>query len=279
MSKYRTPGVYIEEVSLLPPSVAQVETAIPAFIGYTQKGPDEPTRIGSMVDYRNIFGGAKNELKKFTVNSSGSIAYEDPDIPATPTFRLYYMLEMFFANGGGDCYIISVGNYDDSISNTDMEKGLKLLEKEDVPTLILFPDAYEDPFDLYKLALTQCADRKDRFLICDVKQSSSEINPVIESATDFRDGIGSNNLLFGAAYYPDLKTTLRYHYNEDEIEVSVNGNTEINVLRHSDETVRENDEKEKESLFHADGGNHREEYNQIKKKSIRCAWSCRQAVL
>jgi uncharacterized protein len=266
MSKYRTPGVYIEEVSLLPPSVAQVETAIPAFIGYTQKGPDEPTRIGSMVDYRNIFGGAKNELKKFTVNSSGSIAYEDPDIPATPTYRLYYMLEMFFANGGGDCYIISVGNYDDSISNTDMEKGLKLLEKEDEPTLILFPDAYEDPFDLYKLALTQCADRKDRFLICDVKQSSSEINPVIESATDFRDGIGSNNLLFGAAYYPDLKTTLRYHYNEDEIEVSVNGNTEINVLRHSDETVRENDEKEKESLYHADGGNHREDYNQIRKK-------------
>jgi phage tail sheath protein FI len=34
---YKTPGVYIEENSNLPPLVAQVETAIPAFIGYTQK--------------------------------------------------------------------------------------------------------------------------------------------------------------------------------------------------------------------------------------------------
>jgi phage tail sheath protein FI len=33
---YKTPGVYVEEISKLPPSVAQVETAIPAFIGYTE---------------------------------------------------------------------------------------------------------------------------------------------------------------------------------------------------------------------------------------------------
>ena len=38
---YKTPGVYVEEISLLPPSVAQVETAIPAFIGYTEKALDE----------------------------------------------------------------------------------------------------------------------------------------------------------------------------------------------------------------------------------------------
>ena len=34
---YKTPGVYVEEISIFPPSVAQVETAIPAFIGYTEK--------------------------------------------------------------------------------------------------------------------------------------------------------------------------------------------------------------------------------------------------
>ena len=37
MATYKTPGVYIEEIALFPPSVAQVETAIPAFIGYTEK--------------------------------------------------------------------------------------------------------------------------------------------------------------------------------------------------------------------------------------------------
>ncbi|MBP1653020.1 MAG: phage tail protein, partial [Bacteroidetes bacterium] len=37
MAEYKTPGVYIEEIPKLPPSIASVETAIPAFIGYTEK--------------------------------------------------------------------------------------------------------------------------------------------------------------------------------------------------------------------------------------------------
>ena len=53
---YKTPGVYIEEISLLPPSIAEVETAIPAFIGYTEKAKKNnqsltnvPTRITSLL--------------------------------------------------------------------------------------------------------------------------------------------------------------------------------------------------------------------------------------
>ena len=34
---YKTPGVFVEEISKFPPSIAAVETAIPAFIGYTEK--------------------------------------------------------------------------------------------------------------------------------------------------------------------------------------------------------------------------------------------------
>ena len=37
MANYKTPGVYIEEISSLPPSVGQVPTAVPAFIGYSEK--------------------------------------------------------------------------------------------------------------------------------------------------------------------------------------------------------------------------------------------------
>ncbi len=33
---YKTPDVYVEEISVFPPSVAEVATAIPAFIGYTE---------------------------------------------------------------------------------------------------------------------------------------------------------------------------------------------------------------------------------------------------
>ena len=35
MATYKTPAVYVEEISTLPPSVAAVSTAIPAFLGYT----------------------------------------------------------------------------------------------------------------------------------------------------------------------------------------------------------------------------------------------------
>ena len=37
MANYKTPGVYVEEISTLPPSVGQVPTAVPAFVGYTAK--------------------------------------------------------------------------------------------------------------------------------------------------------------------------------------------------------------------------------------------------
>jgi Phage tail sheath protein FI len=56
---YKTPGVYVEEISKFPPSVAEVETAIPAFIGYTEKATkivaDDlkmvPTRIRSFTRF------------------------------------------------------------------------------------------------------------------------------------------------------------------------------------------------------------------------------------
>jgi phage tail sheath protein FI len=37
ISSIKTPGVYINEIDAFPPSIAQVATAIPAFVGYTQK--------------------------------------------------------------------------------------------------------------------------------------------------------------------------------------------------------------------------------------------------
>src|SRR4051812_27858746 len=64
MATYKTPDVYVEEISIFPPSVAEVETAIPAFIGYTEKADNagtslalKPTRISSIIEYRNLFGG------------------------------------------------------------------------------------------------------------------------------------------------------------------------------------------------------------------------------
>ena len=45
MPVYKTPGVYVEEISTLPPSVAEVATAVPAFVGYTEIGPAVIVRV------------------------------------------------------------------------------------------------------------------------------------------------------------------------------------------------------------------------------------------
>ena len=117
MAQPKTPGVYPVELSAFPNSVVEVATAVPAFIGYTEKVArgsrkltNIPTRLSSMAEFEKLFGGAPQlqfDLK--TDNSTLKLA------PATNTqFLLYYSLRMFFDNGGGACWIVSVGGYGDA---------------------------------------------------------------------------------------------------------------------------------------------------------------------
>ncbi|WP_241330566.1 phage tail sheath family protein [Chryseobacterium arthrosphaerae] len=140
---YKTPGVYVEEEANFPPSVAQVETAIPAFIGYTAKGPkNAPTRISSMLEYEDLFGKANPE--------NFAVIFKDGEATAMQTkvndFKMYYAMQMYFANGGGPCYIVSVGDYTGAVTvglpttAGTLLYGLELLKREDEPTLIVFPD-------------------------------------------------------------------------------------------------------------------------------------------
>ncbi|WP_303208413.1 phage tail sheath C-terminal domain-containing protein [Bacteroides oleiciplenus] len=69
MGNMKTPGVYIVEKNAFPNSVVEASTAIPAFIGITEKaqnGNDDltgiPWKISSMTEYLQYFGGAP-ELK------------------------------------------------------------------------------------------------------------------------------------------------------------------------------------------------------------------------
>lgn len=244
-----TPGVYVEEVNLLPPSVAQVATAIPAFIGYTEKAenPDGsplkliPTRITSMLDYETFFGKADNQ-KLITVNVVGETINADLDPLNRSPFAMYYSMQMYFANGGGPCYIISVGGYDAiTPTKTDLKAGLTELEKEDEPTLILFPDATalsaNDLYDLSNDALMQCNKLQDRFSIIDCRMSNPK-NPsnanVTSDFTSLRNGISddTNFRKYGASYYPYLKSSLDYQYKESEVSVSIaaSGNYNSQVL-------------------------------------------------
>ncbi|WP_293124566.1 phage tail sheath C-terminal domain-containing protein [Okeania sp. SIO1I7] len=224
---YKTPNVYIEEISTLPPSVATVSTAIPAFIGYTEKALDgkknltnKPTLITSLLNYETLFG--KAEATYFNIDATE----DEISVESTLDFKylMYYALQIFFDNGGGNCYIVSVGSYTAGKSRKDFEKGLAALEQEDEPTLILLTDATNldvstDYYDLCQQALTQCNKLQDRFGIFDVLDGSSdEYNE--EKITDFRNGIGQNYLKYGAAYYPYLQSSLNYYYTDDSVMVT-----------------------------------------------------------
>lgn len=236
---YSTPGVYIEEIVKFPPSVAQVETAIPAFIGYTEKATKKidgdliniPKRISSLLDYETYFGFAYPETT-ISVNITDILLNEtlQRDIvvnqPSDPkSFLMYYALQMYFANGGGPCYIVSVNTYEDEDANENLvafdalNDGLDLLRAEDEPTLILFPDATAltevDFYALYKNALTQCHDMQDRFTIIDTLNATDSFDD--SEILRNRINLEKDYLKYGAAYYPHLETILNYDYNEDDI--------------------------------------------------------------
>lgn len=237
---YQTPGVYIEEKSAFPNSAVPVATAVPAFIGYTQRAERSkkslllnPTRISSFSEYLQFFGGAP--VTKLSVNPS--------DIDGVPYqlniessyFTLYSQMKMFFSNGGSDCYIVSVGTYtttgedgsvaDNEVSLETLKSGIEPLRKVAEPTLLVIPEAVtvtvgadtrdDDVAEIYSVhqeMLKHCGvDMQDRFAITDVfMDPNNYTDPDYDMAADveaFRNGVGTKALQFGAAYFPWLRTT------------------------------------------------------------------------
>ena len=248
----KTPGVYIEEISKFPPSVAPVATAIPAFIGYTEKALKKgepltrrPTRISSLLEYEQFFGLPDDEKGiEVTIDEKqdGQGTTTEQTISAgiatgsSPSVHImYYSLQAYFANGGGPCYIVSAGGYG-AMAIADLQKGLAALENEDEPTLILFPEAQQglsngDQFTLINDALAQCEKLKDRFVIADMQSSASGENlttagDVITESTTYRNGVTSSSVNYGAAYFPNLRTIFDYAYQDPDVTIAhnLNGN-------------------------------------------------------
>lgn len=220
----KTPGIYVRAETPPVPPDQSIETALPAFIGYTERIAEEAfglpvvVRITDIGEYEAVFGGIFRPLEyRIWVdieNQNGVLKVETPQ-----RFFLYECLQQFFDNGGGDCFIVSVGTYTDTISASDFHRGLDAIKKLDEPTLILFPDAVllqqndlPDTISLGQLqiaALEQCAFLKDRFLIADIMMTGD-----IEGSVDeFRQRIGANELKYGAAYFPWIYSNYSHQFH------------------------------------------------------------------
>lgn len=217
MAQYKTPGVYVEEIPKFPPSIAAVETAIPAFIGYTEKAVRNgetlvktPVAIESIAEYEELFGGGPSQDVEVYLDNSNSYVKSS----AVSALYMYDSLRMFYANGGGKCYIVSVGPYPVTVAGileTDITKGLVELAKEDEPTIIVMPDAVSmstaSLSSVQQAALMQCKTLMDRVALCDLVKTK-DYTTFDTEVSRFRNDIGINSLKYGAAYGPWINANL-----------------------------------------------------------------------
>ncbi len=144
MGAMKTPGVYIVEKSAFPNSVVEVATAVPAFVGYTERADNKgktlrnkPWRITSMAEFRSYFGDAPKALFTVAVKSADSVEESAFKLDKKEyvlardggKYILYFSMLSFFQNGGGPCYIVSVGGYDDDIESPKLMAGIESLKK------------------------------------------------------------------------------------------------------------------------------------------------------
>jgi phage tail sheath protein FI len=245
MANYSTPGVYVEEISTLAPSIAEVESAVPAFVGYTEKAdllmPGDltwvPTRISSFEEYKLYYGGAAQEnAANITIDvteyKTGTQTVRfgvkvTPTVASLQKFIFYHSVKLFFANGGGNCYIVSVGNYAGAIKKEDILKGLDAIALEDIPTLIAVPEAIKlaAGFDeVVSAMLMQASSLKDRFALLDTfttttPKNSANITADVDSLKNVVP-VDKEIRRYGAGYYPFLESSYNLNFDFESLSIS-----------------------------------------------------------
>lgn len=261
MPDYKTPGIYIEELAKFPPSIASVETAIPVFIGYTEKAQQKkpkdlllkPVKIESLLDYEHYFGQPCPEKNiRLAIDDTQAGSTVKADVPKPSKYLMHYSLQIFFANGGGPCYIVSVGGYStrEVIALNALRKGLKKAARQAEVTLLVFPDSTNmaspaNYYTLHKEAMEQAAELKDRFVVMDiwVKPKDASFNAV-QTFRNFHFG-GMDVLKYAAAYYPRIFTGCDYAYDPSGETVTVTSKSSP----HLNGTLKDLEEKNS-AFFH-----------------------------
>lgn len=226
----RMPGVYTQEISTLPPTVGVIPSAVPVFIGYTQKAEKKgdnlrgkPTRIKSMKEYEDLFGSAPLQHIDVTIDESTG----QPEVKVTePTdfkFKMYHSLLFYYANGGGPCYILSVGGYDTDPAPDDIKNAIAALTKVQEVTILVFPDGTSLDETAYKgvieVALQHCSKMKDRVTVIDLHDVNGDDLTAIENGFQTNMPNDIEYKKYGMAYYPYIKTIFSYNYAEADVVV------------------------------------------------------------
>ncbi len=253
-SNIKTPGVYINEINAFPNSIQPVPTAVPAFIGYTPQATYQghsytnvPLKITSFADFQAVYcyPGQKpspSPLKQYSPqyylspqNSAskgnciqlGNTSYAICPDPST-IYYLYNSIQLFYMNGGGDAYIVSVGSYGEpsnkpalpraqivnpNVILADLLRGLEELKKEPEPTMYICPEAtllsVADNASLMQAMLQQCTEMQTAISVFDIIGGNDpDPNTYMDDISTFRNSTGNMGLNYGTAYYPFIETTI-----------------------------------------------------------------------
>lgn len=258
----QTPGVYIQELNAFPNSVVPVATAVPAFIGYTAQAMYEgksytnvAQKISSFADFQAFYclpdpappaPPAKQYSPQYylvqqkakpdkgdymMINGAYYSIVPDPNT----VYYLYNSVRLFYENGGGDAYIVSVGSYGapsknplnpgDQIVNAnvqlnDLMNGLALLKNEQEPTMYICPEAtllsVDNNGTLMQEMLLQASEMQTAVCVFDIIGGNAP-DPILytNDISTFRNNTGSQGLDFGTAYYPFIGTTIMQNTDID----------------------------------------------------------------
>lgn len=257
-SKMKTPGVYINEVSAFPNSVVPVPTAIPAFVGYTPQAfyngkscANQAVSISSFREFQEIFclpAPARQYAPQYylvpqkvqptdedylLINGQYYALLPDPNT----IYYLYNSIRLFYQNGGGQAYIVSVGGYGPASGNpmqlgtqlvnpnvrlNDLLNGLKVLEGRKEPTMYICPEAtllsVAENGTLMQTMMTQSASMGASVSIFDVIGGRKpDPDHFMDDIALFRNNTGQNGLSYGTAYYPFIGTTMMQSSDIDYI--------------------------------------------------------------
>ncbi len=255
MITLNSPGDYVAEHDGQLPAIAQRETALPAFIGYSERATEglgldrtrKPTNIASVADYERIFGGPAVPVLEVsaTLDPGTEVARASVSVPKNRYF-LAHAVQHYFANGGQRCVVVSVGGYaEGGVALGDSERGLRsgleVVRAEEAVTLIVIPEAVlleeEGYGQLVQAMLQQCADLPNRFALFDLREGDRSKGPDRVARDRAQWGPPHQRLRFGAAYHPWLRTTLHHPMapNDAGVQVQLNGAAPVPLapLQHS----------------------------------------------
>ena len=230
MPAYKTPGVFVEEISTLPPSGSRGLNRHSGLYWLHRKGP-KIARVSTLRPSTNsssggpksaLFSCGQQQQRRGDQRNShavgqcpGRLGARVPDVlraqPLLPKRRrrLLHRLGRRLQH--------------DHVEGTTSARASPCFEQEDEPTLIVLTDAVNlATADYHELAQAALASELhklgDRFALtrCGAGAVADTADP-----TAFRDGIGTNYLAYGAAYYPYLETTLTFAYAGSGVTIQI----------------------------------------------------------